>query len=146
MSRGLLGRVAGLATVSALLLGIAIYAEGRLSGWSALATEHPGSPDDAGIDLRVEEGGLGAPRWFHGVAPLEASMTLRGLHLQYPFPYSIGHQPILIPWRELRVTHASLEGDDAQLILAVSAPEGTQVSLRGDVAAVVREWLAPARD
>lgn len=142
----LMGRALILAFVSALLLGVVIHAEGRISGWSALADEFPGPEEAGGLDLRVEEGGLGNPRWLHGVAPLEASMSLGGLDLRYPFPYSLGHPPIRIPWRELRVADATLDGDEARLVLFVGSPERARVSLRGDVAAVVREWLAPARD
>lgn len=142
----LVGKLLGLMLVTCLLLAAAIYGEGRISGWAGLATEFPGPDEAGGLDLQVREGGLGEPRWFHGVAPLQASMGLGGLQLRYPFPYSIGHPPIQVPWRELRVVDASLEGEEARLVLSVSSPERARVSLSGDVAAVVREWLAPARN
>lgn len=142
----LVRRLVALVALSALLLGLAIAAEGRLSGWARLAAEYPGPEERGGLDLVVRRGGLGEPRWFHGVAPLDASMGLGGLQLRYPFPYSLGHSPLQIPWRALRVLDATLEGEDATVLLAVAGQAEARITLTGDVAAVVREWLAPARD
>lgn len=127
------------------LIGTGIMLEGRLSGWSGLAGEFPGHEEESGFRLPVREGGLGNPRWYHGVAPLRASLGLGGLRLSYPFPYSLGHRPLLIPWRQLRVLDAALEGEESWLLLSVSLPERARISLKGDVVDVIREWIAPAR-
>lgn len=133
----------------ALLLGLAfaggLAVEGRLSGWAGVARQFPGPEDASGLTLVVEEGGIGNPRWFHRVAPLQASLGLGGLRLSYPFPYSIGHRPLLIPWSQLRLLDASSDGGRTRVLLSVSLPERARVSLQGDVGAIAREWLAPAR-
>ena len=143
-----MGRILRRALLLSLLtisvIGAGIILEGRLSGWSGLAGQFPGHDEESGFRLTVREGGLGNPRWYHGVAPLRASLGLGGLRLSYPFPYSLGHGPLLIPWRQLRVLDATLEGDETWLLLSVSLPERARISLKGDVADVIREWIAPA--
>lgn len=143
-----MGRILRRALLLSLLtigaIGAGIMLEGRLSGWSGLAGEFPGHDEESGFRLTVWEGGLGNPRWYHGVAPLRASLGLGGLRLSYPFPYSLGHRPLLIPWRQLRVLDATLEGEETWLLLSVSQPERARLSLKGDVADVIREWISPA--
>jgi hypothetical protein len=127
------------------VIGTGIILEGRRSGWTGLARQFPGHSEGSGLTLVVEEGGVGNPRWFHRVAPLQASMGLGGLRLSYPFPYSLGHRPLLIPWTQLRVLDATVEDGRTWVLLSVSLPERARVSLKGDVGAVVQEWLVPAR-
>lgn len=143
-----MGRILRRALLLSLLtigaIGAGIILEGRLSGWSGLAGQFPGHDAENGFRLRVREGGIGNPRWYHGVAPVRASLGLAGLRLSYPFPYSLGHRPLLIPWPQLRVLYATLAGDETGLLLSVSQPERARISLKGDVADVIREWIAPA--
>lgn len=139
LRRGLL-----LSSLTIVAIGAGIMLEGRLSGWSALAGQFPGHTEESGFRLVVRQGGIGNPRWYHGVAPLQASLGLGGLRLSYPFPYSLGHRPLLVPWRQLRVLDATTQDGETWLLLSVSLPERARVSLKGDVADVIREWIAPA--
>lgn len=140
----ILRRALLLSGLTILVIGAGIVLEGRLSGWSGLADHFPGHGEENGFRLVVREGGIGNPRWYHGLAPLQASLGLGGLRLSYPFPYSLGHRPLLIPWRQLRVIDAALQDDESWLLLSVSLPERARISLKGDVADVIREWIAPA--
>lgn len=125
----------------ALLLAGGIIAEGRLSGWASLAGAFADDAGPRGVTVVVQEGGLGEPRWYHGVAPLQASVGLGGLRLRYPFPYNLGHAPLEIPWPELRVVELTQADGVSGIQLSVSRPERARISLRGDLAAVVGEWL-----
>lgn len=124
-----------------LLLAGGIVVEGRLSGWAGLAEEFAADDREGGLTVVVQSGGLGEPRWFHRVAPLQASVGIGGLRLSYPFPYSMGHPPLEIPWRELRLLDVAREGGVSEVRLSVSRPERARISLQGDLASVVGEWL-----
>lgn len=127
-----------------ILLG-GIFADGVVSGWRRLAVNFAAPGDAGGLEVTLREGGLGNPRWYHRVAPLRASVGFDGLRLSYPFPYRVGHPPLLIPWTQLRVLDASMADGETTVLLSVALPERARVSLSGDLAAVVREWLAPGR-
>jgi len=127
------------------LIGGGIALDGWTSGWTRLAATYPAPDDGTALQVTVQEGGLGAPRWYHRVAPLEVSVGLGGLRLGYPFPYSVAHRPLEIPWSALTLDGARLDPDGSAIRLAVAAPEPVTLSLRGDLAAVVQEWLAPRR-
>lgn len=144
ISKGLRA-VAGVGLLVGLALATGLVVESRLSGWAGLARQFPGPEAAPGLTLAVEEGGAGNPRWYHRVAPLQASVGLGGLHLSYPFPYSIGHRPLRIPWGQLRVLDVTFEDGRTWVLLSVSLPERARISLKGEVGAIAREWLAPAR-
>ncbi len=129
-----------LGTTGVILIGI--LAEGRLSGWSRLARQFPVQTPASELQLSTEEGGLGNARWFHRIAPLQAAMGTRGLRLGYPFPYSLGHAPMEIPWDQLGILEVAAEDDGARLLLSVAGPEPARISLRGDLATVVADWIA----
>lgn len=122
-----------------------ILADARFSGWRGLAKEYPGGAVGRELQISVQEGGLGNPRWYHRVAPLQAAVGFGGLRLSYPFPYSLGHPPLEIPWLQLRVLELSGSDGVTELLLSVSSPERARLSLRGDLATVVGEWLQPER-
>ena len=132
-----------LGTTGAILAGI--FAEARLSGWSRLARQFPAQATAGDLQLSIERGGLGDSRWFHRVAPLQAAMGTRGLRLGYPFPYSLGHAPMEIPWDQLRILEVAADADGTRLILSVARPEQARISLRGDLATVVGDWLGAGR-
>jgi hypothetical protein len=80
------------------------------------------------------------------VAPLEAAIGFGGLRLSYPFPYSVGHPPLEIPWGELRLDEvAPDEEGGGRVVLTVARPTRARVTLHGDLATVVQEWLSPQR-
>jgi len=133
-----------MAVTLGIILG-GIFADGVLSGWGRLAETFPAPHDPGGLAVTVREGGLGDPRWYHRVAPLRASVGFDGLALGYPFPFRVGHPPLLIPWGQLRVLDTGLRNEETTVLLSVSRPERARITLRGDLAAVVREWLAPRR-
>lgn len=141
----MLRRAATLFLATCALIGGGIAVDGWTSGWTRLAGRYPAPDDGSTMQVTVQEGGLGAPRWYHRVAPLQVSVGLGGLRLGYPFPYSVAHRPLEIPWSALSLEGASLGPEGSAIRLAVSGPEPAIVSLRGDLAAVVREWLAPRR-
>jgi len=122
-----------------------ILADARFSGWRGLAEEYRGGTAGRELQITVQEGGLGNPRWYHRVAPLQAAVGFGGLRLSYPFPYSLGHPPLEIPWLQLRVLEVSGADGVTDLLLSVSTPERARVSLRGELATVVQEWLQPER-
>ncbi|MDZ4674484.1 MAG: hypothetical protein SGI84_08520 [Gemmatimonadota bacterium] len=135
------GLILMLVTVGILAGGIVVDA--RLSGWTGLAeTFRTGEPGRE-LQLSIQEGGLGNPRWYHRVAPLQAAVGFGGLRLSYPFPFSLGHPAIEIPWGQLRVLELETGGPGTGLLLSVSLPERARVFLRGELATVVREWLEP---
>ena len=122
-----------------------ILADARFSGWHGLAEAYPGGPAGRELQIVVQEGGLGNPRWYHRVAPLQAAVGFGGLRLSYPFPYSLGHPPLEIPWLQLRVLDVSSAGESTLLLLSIPTPERARLSLRGELATVVRDWLQPER-
>lgn len=147
MRRGDLGRALRRALVLLVttvgVIGGAIVADGYLSGWAGLARDFAAPPAGRDLQLSLEEGGVGERRWFHRVAPLEAAIGFGGLRLSYPFPYRLAHPALEIPWRELRIVSVTAGTDGTALVLGVSDPERARITLRGDLATVVREWLAP---
>lgn len=130
-------------TAGIIVAGIVV--DGRSSGWRALAERYETGEPGRELQLSIQEGGLGNSRWYHRVAPLEAAVGFGGLRLSYPFPYSLGHPPLEIPWRELRVLELDADGPGTEVLLAVSTPERARIFLRGDLATVVGEWLEPLR-
>ena len=141
----ILRRALMLMLVTVGVLAGAIVADARLSGWSSLAGQFGSGKTDRGLQLTVQEGGLGNPRWYHRVAPLQAAVGFGGLRLSYPFPYSLGHPPLEIPWGQLRVLEVAGNERGTGLLLSVSLPERARVSLQGELATIVREWLQPTR-
>lgn len=144
MGRVLRRALLGFLLTSGVILG-AIVADGVLSGWTGLAGTFRAEGKPGGLQLVVQEGGVGNARWYHRVAPLRASVGLGGLWLSYPAPYNLGHPPLEIPWSQLRILSLGYDEGESTIVLSVSLPERARITLRGELAEVVGEWLQPRR-
>ena len=143
--KGILRRGLVLMLVTMGIIVGGIMADAKFSGWSGLAETFQTGEPGRELQLSIQEGGLGNSRWYHRVAPLHAAVGFGGLRLSYPFPYSLGHSPLEIPWGQLRVLELDTDGPGTGVLLSVSLPERARVFLRGELATVVREWLEPGR-
>lgn len=69
-------------------------------GWRALAEAYPAGPPAPGARFRLRSAQLRAGCNYNNCITFVASPA--GLRLSLPFPFSVGHPPIFLPWNEIR--------------------------------------------
>lgn len=114
--------------------------DAQVSGWHSLAKKFPASAEPANLNPR-QNGGVGAISLIQVRGLIRAAADKGGLYFAFPKFLRLGHPPLQIPWRELRVTRDKHLLGRRVLHLQVGEPKVGQLYLRGGVADRVAERL-----
>jgi hypothetical protein len=132
----------GFITLDLFLWGL-LHVDASMTGWKSLASRYLASTTPANVSTG-QDADVGTIGLVRVKSLYRAAATDEGLYLAMPGIVGAGHTPLLVPWKELRITSDSTTLGKRILVMEAGEPSAGKITLRGGIADDVAKRVAPA--
>jgi ankyrin repeat protein len=113
-----------------------IQLDARMTGWHRMAERFAATGPEPARAIR-QDAGVGTIGLVRVKNLMRAAAPVEGLYLAMPAVFRLGHPPLSIPWREMRIASDSVLFGQRVVRVTVGDPAIGKIWLRGGVAAEV---------